>query len=137
MPGFDRQFPRTPPAADEASLLTSLRGLDATAGIFVTPDGTTVTVKKNSAWTGPQITQAQNAIDTAPAATPQRSAQTEIDNVPIATRSLMLMLLDEINVLRAELNTLRAKVSPPLTPPLPDRTEQQAKTAWRAKAGTL
>lgn len=137
MPPSYRTFTRALPPADGGALLASLRALDATAGFTPSSDGTTITIKKNTVWTPGQITAAQNAIDTAPAATPQGAAQTEIDNVPIPTRSLMLMLLDEINVLRAELNTLRSKVSPPLTPPLPDRTEQQAKTAWRAKAGTL
>jgi hypothetical protein len=124
---------------DTVALTAQLRAIDPTIGYSPssTPDGLSYRLKKSSTWTPAQITNAQTVLDTVQAATPQRAAQTEIDNVPIATRSLMLMLLDEINVLRTEINTLRAAVSPPLTPPIPQRNETQAKNAWRNKAGTL
>jgi len=51
---------------DAASLAAQLRALDATAGVQHTT-GPTYIIKKNSAWTAPQITAAQNAIETAPA----------------------------------------------------------------------
>lgn len=83
-------------------------------------------LKKNTAWTAPQITQAQTILDTAPAITPQRQAQNEIDGWPIAQRALVLALIDQLNV-------IRSKLSPPLT----DITAAQALAAVRAKAGTL
>lgn len=54
---------------DPAALVAALRALDATAGVQHQP-GPTYVVKKNTAWTAPQITAAQNAIDTAPATSP-------------------------------------------------------------------
>jgi hypothetical protein len=53
---------------DAASLLASLRTLDATAGVQHT-SGATYVIKKSTAWTAPQITAAQNAIETAPETT--------------------------------------------------------------------
>lgn len=128
--------PRTT-VPDTAALLTSLRTAlgDATAGIALTADG--VLVKKATAWLAGDITAAQNAIDSATAMTPQRVAQNAIDGWPIVERALVLALIDEINVLRTEINTLRAAVTPPLTPPLTQRTPAQAIAAVRAKAGTL
>lgn len=106
-------------------------------GFAVPTDYHLVAGKKATVWTPGQITAVQNAIDTGAAVTPRSLAQAEIDTAPIALWALALMLLDEINVLRTELNTVRAAVSPPLTPPLAPRNEQQAKNAWRTKAGTL
>jgi hypothetical protein len=122
---------------DPSSLLAQLRALDATAGVQHLPGTNAYTLKKATAWTGPQINAAQNVLETAPTATPELSAQAEIDAVGIALLALALMLLDEVNVLRTEINTLRAAVSPPLTPALPQRTPAQARAAWRTKAGTL
>jgi hypothetical protein len=53
---------------DLATLIASLRALDATAGLQHQP-GPTYVVKKATTWTAPQITAAQNAIDTAPETT--------------------------------------------------------------------
>jgi len=119
---------------DPASLLAALRALDPTAGVQHAT-GPAYVIKKATAWTGPQITAAQNAIDSAPAATPQLAAQAAIDAYSSADLSMLRVMLDEINVLRTELNTLRAAVSPPLTPALAMRTETQVRNALRSKAG--
>jgi hypothetical protein len=55
---------------DPASLFAQLRALDATAGLQHQP-GPLYVVKKATAWTAPHIAAAQNAIDTAPASSPQ------------------------------------------------------------------
>lgn len=112
---------------DEPQLLASLRStVDATIGFSIDRTTRQIAVKKNSAWTQPQITSAQNVIDTAPAVTPQTVAQAEIDAWPIAQRALVLALIDQLNVIRSK-----------LSPPLPDITPAQALAAVRAKAGTL
>lgn len=130
MAGFYRTFTRTLPPADEGALLTALRGLDATAGISVTPDGASVTVKKSTAWTSPQITSAQNAIDTAPARTPQTAAQNVIDNMPIFEKAIILTILDETNRLRTALRGLGVTG-------LPNIDVQTMIGAVRTKAGSL
>jgi hypothetical protein len=109
---------------DPAQLLVQLRALDPTAGM----DGVRVpiTVKKATTWTATQITAAQNVIDTAPAMTPQSVAQAEIDAWPIMFRSLVLALVDEINILRSH---------PAIG--LTARTPAQAIAAIRNKAATL
>lgn len=136
MPAFYQTFTAVRSTeADPEILKTQLRVLDPTAGVQHTMGTQTYVLKKATAWQAGHITAAQNALNTAPAMTPQTMAQAEVDKAPIALWALALMLLDEVNVLRGELNTIRAAMSPPLTPPLPDRTEQQAKSAWRAKAG--
>lgn len=121
---------------DLATLLANLRALDASAGIQHDPGTQTYVVKKSAPWTAPQINAAQSVLNTAPAMTPQTLAHAQVDNAPMALWALALMLLDEVNVLRTELNTIRAAMSPPLTPPLALRNEQQAKNAWHAKVGT-
>lgn len=108
---------------DRATLLAQLRALDATAGVQHDP-GPTYRVKKATAWTGPQITAAQNVIDTAPAATPALTAQSMIDTMPIFEKAIILTLIDELNTLRA-LHSLAP------------RTVAQAIAAVRTKAGTL
>lgn len=126
MPGFDHVFTSARTTVpDPAQLQANVRALDATAGIVPRGDGT-YRVKKNTAWTGPQITAAQNAIDTAPAVTLQTVAQAEIDAWPIVQRALVLALIDQLNVIRSK-----------LSPALPDITPAAALAAVRAKAGTL
>lgn len=110
---------------DPTSLLAQLRALDVTAGVMHNPGGP-YTIKKATAWTAPQITAAQNVIDTAPASTPQLTAQAEVDSWSITTRALLLALIDQINVLRAALPTPLAAITP-----------AQALAAMRTKAGTL
>jgi hypothetical protein len=125
-------------APDPVALGAAVRSAtgDATAVLAANLDGT-YKGKKAQPWSAADVTAAQNALDTAPALTPQRAAQNEIDAWPITMKAFALALIDEINVLRTEINTLRAAVSPPLTPPLPARTPTQAMNAIRNKAGTL
>jgi hypothetical protein len=110
---------------DPATLLANLRALDASAGVQHLL-GPTYVIKKATAWTAPQISAAQNAIDTAPAATPQLAAQTEIDNWSIVQKAFALALIDQLNIIRAALPT-----------PLSAITPTQAIAAIRNKAGTL
>lgn len=111
---------------DPATLLAQLRALDATAGVQHDVGTSAFNLKKATAWTGPQITAAQNVLDTAPAASPQLTAQAEIDGWPIAQRALLLALIDQLNVIRSK-----------LTPALPAITPAQALQAARDKAATL
>lgn len=110
---------------DRPSLLAALQGLDPTAWVQFSPDGAYV-FEKATAWTAPQIAAAQNALDTAPAATPQLTAQAEIDRMSIFEKAIVLTILDQFNVVRSK-----------LAPPLPDITVAQMIAAIRAKAGTL
>lgn len=127
MPGVYQAFTTARTTVpDPAQLQAQLRALDPTAGVTPTsPDGRSFTVKKNTVWTQPQITAAQNVIDTAPAVSLQSIAQAEIDAWPIAQKAFALALIDQLNVIRSK-----------LSPPLPDITAAQALAAIRAKAGT-
>lgn len=107
---------------DFASLLANLRALDATAGVIWF--GNEYRVKKNTAWTQPQINAAQNVIDTSPAATDRLAAKNIINNWPIEMRALLYVMLDQINVLRAQHS-------------LSQITPQQVLTAVLNKADTL
>lgn len=111
---------------DFATLLANLKALDASTGVQHQPGTQAYVLKKATAWTAPQITAAQNALDTAPASSPQLTAQAIIDNMPIFEKAIILALIDQLNV-------LRSKLSPPLAAIAP----QQAIDAVRAKAGTL
>jgi DNA-binding FadR family transcriptional regulator len=55
---------------DRTALVDALRVLDATAGVQHAPGTPTFVIKKNTAWTAPQIAAAQTVIDTAPETTP-------------------------------------------------------------------
>jgi len=110
--------------AHQPTLLAQLRALDATAGVQHEVGTQAYRLKKATAWTTPQRNAAQNVLDTAPEWTPQLQAQGEIDQWPISTRAFAETLLDEINVLRAQLG-------------LATRTPAQVTTAIRNKAGTL
>jgi hypothetical protein len=110
---------------DQASLLAALRALDATAGVQHTA-GPSYVIKKATAWTAPQITAAQNVIDTATPASAQLTAQAEIDLWPISVKALVLALIDQLNTIRAALPTPLAAITP-----------AQALTSIRNKAGTL
>lgn len=121
---FTRQAAGNP---DQVALLAAVRAAcgDGNAGCgFI--DARTVQVKKADAWTAQQISATQAAVETCPSITPQRLAQNEIDSWPIATKALVLALIDQINVLRAGLPS-----------PLPPVTVQQALAAIRNKAATL
>jgi hypothetical protein len=111
---------------DLASLVAQLRALDATAGIQHQPGSQAFVIKKNTAWTGANITAAQNALDTAPASTPQLTAQADIDAMPLATKAAFLLILDRFNLIGTK-----------LTPPLPNVTPAQFLQAIRDKAATL
>lgn len=126
MAGFSHDITstRTTPV-DQPALLATLRASDPTAG-FSTLDSRLFKVKKGSAWTAQQITQVQNAIDNAPDLTPQRAAQNLIDGWDIAQKSLVLALIDQVNLIRSK-----------LSPPLGAITPAQALAAIRDKAGTL
>lgn len=108
---------------DWTSLLNQLRSLDVTAG-FVRVSMTEYKLKKNSIWTGPQISAAQNVLDTAPIASAQLTAQSIIDSMPIFEKAIILTIIDQLNILRA-FHSL-ATVTP-----------AQAVTAVRNKAGQL
>jgi hypothetical protein len=108
------------------SVLTTLRQTDASIGGGPTIDPFTATFDKDTAWTAQQISQTQTVITNAPADTPEIEAQFSVDGMPIATKALLLTLLDQINTIRAA-----------LSPPLGAITPAQALAAVRAKAGTL
>jgi hypothetical protein len=110
---------------DDAALRAQLRALDPTAGLQHQP-GPTYIIKKETAWTGPQIAAAQTAIDTAPATSPQLTAQALIDQMSIYDKARDLALIDQLNVIRAALPV-----------PLPPITPAQALAAIRTKAGQL
>jgi len=111
---------------DPTSLLALLRALDPTAGVAHDSGLDTYRLKKATAWTAPQIAAAQTVLDTAPASSPQLSAQAAVDGWPLELKALALALIDQLNVLRAALPV-----------PLPPITPAQAIAAIRAKAGTL
>ena len=133
---------------DEATLQTQLRAaLDPTVGFVIDRNTRTVTVKKSTAWTAPQISTAQTTIDNAPAQTPQSVAQAEIDAWSISQKALVLALIDKINDIDANLATLLAAVNvlntktstaqTTLPNPTAPVTPAQALQAIRNKAGTL
>jgi len=111
---------------DPATLLANLRALDATAGYQHMPGSATYSLKKATAWLPAHVTAARNVLETSPAATPQFAAQADVDSFPIATRALVLALIDQLNVLRAALPA-----------PLPPITPAAALAAIHAKAATL
>jgi hypothetical protein len=111
---------------DFATLLANLKALDASAGVQHTPGTQTYVLKKATTWTAPHINAAQNVLNTAPAASPQLTAQAIIDKMPIFEKAIILALIDQLNVIRSK-----------LSPPLPDITTQQAIEAVRTKAGQL
>ena len=110
---------------DPASLLAQLRALDASAGVQHF-SGPMFTIKKATVWTAPQIAAAQNVLDTAPASSPQLSAQSEVDAMSIFEKAIILTLLDQVNLIRSK-----------LAPPLAAITVPQMLAAIRTKAGTL
>ena len=121
---FYQQFDVFRAEPDIDSLLTTLRGVDPTAGIQHSLGTTKYIIKKETAWTQQQIINTNNAITNAPNSSGQLSAQTEIDHYSISVRALVLTLIDEINILR-----VNASLAP--------RTPAQAIQAIRNKAATL
>lgn len=105
------------------SLVAQLRAQDVTAA----PSRISMTrwiIKKETAWTVPQINAAQNILDNAPAITSRLIAQAQLDAISIFDKALVLTLLDQINILRANAG-------------LTTVTPAQAIQAIRTKAGTL
>ena len=82
--------------------------------------------KKAAPWSSADIDAVQSLLDTVAADTPQKTAQREIDAMPIATKALLLTLLDEINRLRTQPLTIFTDVTP-----------AQALAAVRTKAGQI
>lgn len=129
---YRRPFTRETPA-DLATLEPLLRTTlqDAETLIVTRVEGGivapgTVLVDKVTPWTPAEVAAVQDLITAAGEATPQSSAQHDVDRLPIATQALVLALVDQINVLRGKLE-----------PPLAAITAKQAFTAIRAKAATL
>lgn len=113
-------------APDGPALLAAVRAaVDPAAGV-VQRTPTDYVVKTPAPLTAPQLAAAKNAIDTAPAASPQLTAQDWIDRMPIAEKAILLALIDQLNVIRAALPVPK----PPITP-------AQAIQAARDKAGAL
>lgn len=115
-------------APDPVALLASIHAtVDVNAGLAVPLGGVgSYLVKKATPFSGADVAGCQAAIDAAPALTPQREAQNQIDAWPLALKALVLALIDQLNVIRAALPV-----------PLPPITPGQALAAIRAKAGTL
>lgn len=119
-----------PTEPDFAALTANLKALDVTAGVQHDAGTPMYVVKKSTPWTAAQITAAQNAIETAPEASPQRTAQAIIDNMPILEKAIILTLLDETNRLRAALRGSGVTG-------LPNIDTQTMIGAVRTKAGSL
>jgi hypothetical protein len=111
---------------DAATLFAQLRALDATAGVQHLPGTAVYTIKKATPWLPAHIAAAQTVIDTAPATTPQLTAQSQVDRWPLELQAAFLLVMDQINVLRAL-----------QVPALPAFTAAQFLAAIRTKAGTL
>lgn len=105
-------------------------------------------IKTAAELTAAQVSAAQAVLDTAPASTPELTAQSVIDSLPIVEKAILLTILDELNLLRewdmsfkaavaaaTSLADLKARVA--ALPDMPDRTVQQAIAAIRNKAGNL
>ena len=111
---------------DPASLLAALRALDPSANYAHEPKSPLYILKKHTAWTNSHRTAALNAIEAAPAASPQLTAQAALDLMDLYDKAIVLTILDQFNAVRAKLD-----------PPLPAITIPQMLQAIRAKAGTL
>lgn len=85
-----------------------------------------VQIDKATPWLPAEIAAVQTAV-TAAASSPV--GQTQVDNLPIWAKALALALIDQLNVIRADLTTLGIT--------RPAITVNQAIGAIRTKAGTL
>lgn len=96
MAGFYQLFTTARPTEpDDRVLLAALRQGDVTAGVQHTPGAATYTVKKATDWTAPQITAAQTAIDTTPAATAtSRYARTSREKDILTTLAMIVRAKD-------------------------------------------
>jgi hypothetical protein len=112
---------------DATSLLAQLRAsVDGSAGVQHTTGTSSFVVKKGTDWTAAQIAAAQTIIDTAPASSAGLTTQAAVDAMPLLEKAILLILLDQLNTIRAS-----------LVPPLGAITPAQAIAAVRQKAGTL
>jgi hypothetical protein len=110
---------------DIASLQIVAQTLDPTC--VVSPDlPTAYNFLKSTAWTAPQITAAQTALDTSVATSPELTAQSQIDQMSDFNQAIVLLILDQLNLIRSKLPV-----------PLIAITPAQAIAAIRAKAATL
>jgi hypothetical protein len=107
---------------DLTTLLRLLRVIEPTIGVLPQVGG--YRLKKNTPWTETEKASAGTVLRTAPDASPQLSAQAEIDHLSIVLKALALVLLDEINILRTREG-------------LPARTPAQAIQAIRNKCAEL
>jgi hypothetical protein len=120
-------FPNTRTTTpDPIALLSAVRIAVADPEAGVSFAGDSYTVKKETAWTEPNIIAAREAILNAPASTPQTQAQQEIDRFSIKDKAVILTILDQFNLIRSK-----------LIPPLAEVTPQQMISAIRTKAGNL
>jgi hypothetical protein len=124
---------------DDVALLNAVRvalGNDPTLGLsYSAADPTHFVVTKTTDWLAAELIAVQDAIDGAAASTPQLAAQRAVDAYGPLEMATLRVMLDEFNNMRNELNTILAAMSPPLTPALPLRTENQLRNALRNKAG--
>lgn len=126
---FKQTFTRVGGAPDVAALATAIRGT-VPDPFYITPQLSTagvvtVFVDKPAVWTGPQITAVQSAVTAAADATDLTDARNQLDNAPKWFRAAMLLLLDEINIVRTDPTTV-----------LPARTEAQLWTAMKNRVAT-
>jgi hypothetical protein len=111
---------------DPTSLSEACTAFDPSIGITHAVGSGVWNMKKNTTWTAPQIAAAQQQLDTAPAASPQLTAQAQLKGMPIYDQAQIFALLDAINTVRGK-----------LVPPLPPVTPGQAMQAMLDKALTL
>ena len=111
---------------DLPALLVTVRAAVSDPAAALTGLRPTYVVEKSTDWSPAEIADVQAAINTAPALTAQKAAQNSVDAWPIELRALALALVDQLNVIRANLPT-----------PLPAITPAQAIAAIRNKAGQL
>jgi len=125
MPLNAQIFTRAGGDPDQSALAAAIR---PTLGdpFYLEVSAGTVTIRKPSVWTAPQITAVQAAVTACPAQTDQTDAQNAVDSLRIVDKAIVLVLIDELNIVRAALPT-----------PLGARTPAQALAAIRTKAGTL
>jgi hypothetical protein len=109
---------------DWGSLLAAFLVIDPL--IDAAPQFPVYQVTKPTAWTGPQIAAAQNALESAPETSARLTAQAEVDQLTIREKAIILTLLDELNRLRTQPTTTFVAITPAM-----------AIAAVRTKAGTL
>lgn len=112
-----------PTEPDLNELVKNLKTIESSIGLALHV-GISYKLKKNTVWTPSEITQATNVIQNSSEVSERLTAQQIIDSLSIVDRAIILVLIDEINILRQA-----AGMQP--------RTPAQAIMAIRNKAGTL